>query len=115
MKKESNSARRQFVNNRADELKTGKISNPFWNFVQSKKKLSDLVSLKVNDSYLNDDLSISNCMNSYFSSVFTVEDHEDFPILEYITDKELYNIPFYYIRTEIYTPKRIEIKIVSLR
>ena len=39
-----------------------------------------LVSLKVNDSYLNDDLSIANCMNSYFSSVFTVEDHENFPV-----------------------------------
>ena len=52
----------------------------------------DLVSLKVNDSYLNDDLSIANCMNSYFSSVFTVEDHENFPDLDYTTDKKLCNI-----------------------
>ena len=37
------------------------------------------MSLKVNDLYLNDDLSIANCMNSYFSLVFTVEDHENFP------------------------------------
>ena len=36
------------------------------------------MSLKVNDLYLNDDLSIANCMNSYFSSVFIVEDHENF-------------------------------------
>ena len=28
-------------------------------------------------------------MNSYFSSVFTVEDHENFPDLEYITNKKL--------------------------
>ena len=48
--------------------------------------------LKVNDSFLNDDLSIANCMNSYFSSVFTVEDYENFPDLEYITDKKLCNI-----------------------
>ena len=50
------------------------------------------MSLKVNDSFLNDDLSIANCMNSYFSSVFTVEDYENFPDLEYITDKKLCNI-----------------------
>ena len=50
------------------------------------------MSLKVNDSYLNDDLSITNCMNSYFSSVFTVEDHEKFPNLDYITKKKLCNI-----------------------
>ena len=31
-------------------------------------------------------------MNSYFSSVFTVEDHENFPDLEYITDEKLCNI-----------------------
>ena len=50
------------------------------------------MSLKVNDSYLNDDLSIANCMNSYFSSVFTAEDHENFP------DKELC---MYYSATEV--------------
>ena len=93
MKKECNSARRQFINNLADELKTGNSSKPFWNFVQSKRKVKcDLASLQVNDSYLNDDLSIANCMNSYFSSVFTVEDHENFPDLEYITDEKLCNI-----------------------
>ena len=42
--------------------------------------------------YLNDDLSNANCMNSYFSSVFTVEDHETFPDLDYITDKKLCNV-----------------------
>ena len=50
------------------------------------------MSLKVDDSYLNDDLSIANCMNSYFSSVFTVDDPENFPDLEFITDKKLCNI-----------------------
>ena len=30
VKKECNSARRQFLNNLADELKTGNISKPFW-------------------------------------------------------------------------------------
>ena len=63
MKKECNSARRQLVNNLADELKTSNSPKPFWNLVQSKRKVKcDLVSLKVNDSYLNDDLSIANCI-----------------------------------------------------
>ena len=93
MKKECNSARRQLVNNLADELKTSNSPKPFWNLVQSKRKVKcDLVSLKVNDSYLNDDLSIANCMDSYFSSVFTNEDRENFPDLDYITDKKLCNI-----------------------
>ena len=61
VKKECNSARRQFVNNLADELKTSNSPKPFWNFVQSKRN-------KRNDSYLNDHLSIANCMNSFFSS-----------------------------------------------
>ena len=93
VKKECNSARRQFVNNLADELKTSNSPKPFLNFVQSKRKVKcDLVSLEVNDSFLNDDLSIANCMNSYFSSVFTVDDPENFPDLEFITDKKLCNI-----------------------
>ena len=93
MKKECNSARRQFVNNLTEELRTSNSPKPFWNFVQSKRKVKcDLVSLQVNDSFLNDDLSIANCMNSYFSSVFTVEDHENFPDLEYFTDNKLRNI-----------------------
>ena len=70
------------------QLKTSNSPKPFWNFVQSKRKVKcDLVSLKVNDSYHNDDLSIANCMNSYFSSFFTVEDHKNSPDLEYTTDK----------------------------
>ena len=62
----------------------------FYHFVQGKRKVKcDLVSLKVSDLYLNDDLSIANCMNSYFSLVFTVEDHENLPDLDYITDNPL--------------------------
>lgn len=93
MKKECNSARMQFVNNLADELKTSNSPKPFWNFVQSKRNVkSDLVSLKVDGSYLNDDLSIASSMNSYFSSVFTVEDHGNFPDLNYVTDNKLCNV-----------------------
>ena len=64
------------------ELRTVKSPKPFWNFVQlhiARKVKSDLVSLKVNDMCLNDDVSIANSMNSNFSSVFTVEDHGNFP------------------------------------
>ena len=93
VKKECNSARKQFVNNLADELKTSNSPKPFWNFVQSRRNVkSDLVSLKVNGSYLNDDLSIASSMNSYFSSVFTVEDNGNFPDLNYVTDNKLCNV-----------------------
>ena len=46
VKKECNSAPRQFVKQLADELKTCNSSKPFWNFVQSERKVKcDLVSL----------------------------------------------------------------------
>ena len=38
-------------------------------------------------------------MNSFFSSVVSVEDHENFPDLDYITDKKLCNI--FYSATEV--------------
>ena len=47
-----------------EELKSNTSPKPFWNYVKSKRKgSSDLVSLKVNDEFLNDDISIANNMN----------------------------------------------------
>ena len=72
LKKECNSARWRYINNLTEELKSNTSPKPFWNYVKSKRKgSSDLVSLKVNDEFLNDDISIANSMNHYFSSVFT--------------------------------------------
>lgn len=48
--------------------------------------LNDLISLKVDETILTDDLSIAHSMNSHFSSVFTTEDHANFPTLDCIVD-----------------------------
>ena len=50
------------------------------------------MSVKVNNEFLNDDISIANSMNHYFSSVFTVEDQANFPDFDYVTNRKLYNI-----------------------
>ena len=49
--------RRRYINNLTEELKSNTSPKPFWNYVKSKSKgSSDLVSLKVNDEFLNDDI-----------------------------------------------------------
>lgn len=77
-----------------EELKSNTSPKPFWNYVKSKriKGSSDLVSLKVNDEFLNDDISIANGMNHYFSSVFTVEDQANIPVFDYVTNQKLCSI-----------------------
>jgi hypothetical protein len=51
-----------------------------------------LISLKVGESVLTDDQGIADSMNSYFSSVFTVENYDNIPVLDYIVDERLENI-----------------------
>ena len=93
LKKECNSARWRYINNLTEDLKSNTSPKPFWNYVKSKRKgSSDLVSLKVNDELLNDDISIANSMNYYFSSVFTIEDQANFPDFDYVTNQKLCNI-----------------------
>ena len=93
LKKECNSARWRYINNLTEELKSNTSQKPFWSYVKSKRKgSSDLVSLKVNDEFLNDDISIANSMNHYFSSVFTVEDQANIPDFDYVTNQKLCNI-----------------------
>ena len=41
---------------------------------------------------MTDDLCIAQCMNSYFSSVFTVEDYGNFPTPDYVVVKKLENV-----------------------
>ena len=53
---------------------------------------SELVSLKVDESTLTDDLSIAESMNSYFSSVFTTEEYDNFPSIEPKVVKKLSHI-----------------------
>ena len=76
-----------------EELKSNNSPKPFWNYVKSKRKgSSDLASLKVNDEFLNNDISIANSMNHHFSSVFTVEDQANIPDFDYVTNQKLCNI-----------------------
>ena len=93
VKKECNSARWRYINNLTEDLKSNTSAKPFWNYVKSKRKgSSDLNNLKVNGEFLNDDISIANSMNYYFSSVFTVEDQANFPGFDYATNQKLCNI-----------------------
>ena len=52
-----------------------------------QKGTNTLVSFTVGEFTLTDDYSIACSMNSYFSSVFTVEDYANLPELNYIVDK----------------------------
>ena len=71
VKKACNAAKRNYINDLADELATN-INNPkpFWSFVKSMRKGSNnLVSLIVDGVTLSNDLSIVESMNDFFSSV----------------------------------------------
>lgn len=92
IKRKCNKARWTYINDLAQDLKEND-PKPFWNFVKSKRKgTNDLISLKIDDSILTDDYDIACSMNEYFSSVFTVENHDTFPTLNRIVDKKLENI-----------------------
>ena len=41
---------------------------------------------------MTDDFCITQCMDSYFSSVFNVEDYGNFPTPDYVVVKRLENI-----------------------
>ena len=60
----------------------------------SEEALTDDISLKADETVLTDDRSIAYSMNLYFSSVFTTEDHANFPTLDCIVDEKLENINF---------------------
>ena len=93
LKRKCNQAQRKHIGELAQELKENGNAKPFWKYVKSKQKgTNNLVSLTVDESTLTNDYSIACSMNSYFSSVFTVEDYANLPELNYIVDEQLENI-----------------------
>ena len=76
-----NTARWAYINKLASDLKENENPKPFWNFIKSKRRGTyNLVSLKIDNAVVTDDLCIAQCMNSYFPSVFTVEDYGNFQL-----------------------------------
>ena len=73
--------KRCFERKIAQKIKTN--SKSFWNLVRSQCKLrSDITDLiKTDGSRVADDLGKANCLNTFFSSVFTNEDTNSLPIL----------------------------------
>ena len=93
LKRKCNQARRKHIGELAQELKENGNAKPFWKHAKSKQKgTNNPVSLTVGESSLTDDYSIACSMNSYFSSVLTVEDYANLPELNYIVDEQLENI-----------------------
>ena len=93
LKKACNSARRQYVYNITQDLKTNGNPKSFWSYVKAARKgTNDLVALKVGSSTLTDDLDIAESMNSYFSSVFTSECFTNFPGFSKVVDSNLSSI-----------------------
>ncbi len=93
LKQKCNEARWEHIRNLTRELSENNNPKPFWNFVKSQQKgTNNLVSLKVGDRTLSDDLNIARSMNEYFCTVFTVEDFANWPELDYVVDRKLENI-----------------------
>ena len=66
---------------------------PFWGFVKSARKgTNNLVSLLVDGVTLTDDLSITQSMNQFYSSVSTSEDCDNFPNIDYVVTSKISNI-----------------------
>jgi hypothetical protein len=85
LKRKCNEARWRYITDFAQDLTDNNNPKPFWNFVKSKYKgTNKLISLKVGEYVLNDDQGIADSMNSYFSSVFTVGNYDNIPVLDYI-------------------------------
>ncbi|CAB3998937.1 Hypothetical predicted protein, partial [Paramuricea clavata] len=93
LKRKCNEARWRYITDLAQDLIDDNNPKPFWNFVKSKcKGTNKLISLKVGESVFTDDQGIADRMNSYFSSVITVENYDNIPVLDYIVDERLENI-----------------------
>ena len=91
VKKACNAAKRNYINNLADELATNNNPKPFWSFVKSMRKGSNnLVSLNVDGVTLSQ--MILALLKEFFSSVFTSEDCDNFPEFEYVTNSKLSDI-----------------------
>ena len=92
LKKKCNTARWEYLKDLASNMHDNKECKLFWNYVNSKRKGSnDLTVIKMdNGSTLTDEREISECMNEFFASVFTRESLENIPSFEQIiTDDSL--------------------------
>ena len=92
LKKKCNTARWEYLKDLASNMHGNKECKLFWNYVNSKCKGSnDLTVIKMdNGSTLTDEREISECMNEFFASVFTRENLENIPSFEQIiTDDSL--------------------------
>ena len=92
LKKKCNTARWEYLKDLASNMHDNKECKLFWNYVNSKRKGSnDLTVIKMdNGSTLTDEREISECMNEFFASVFTRENLENIPSFEQIiTDDSL--------------------------
>ena len=74
----------------ASNMHDNKECKLFWNYVNSKRKGSnDLTVIKLdNGSTLTDEREISECMNEFFAPVFTRENLENIPSFEQIIADE---------------------------
>ena len=92
VKRNCNSARRKYITDLSEEI-TQNNSKPFWQYVNSKRKgTNDLVLLKLGENEITDDMDIAESMNTYFSSVFTEENLQDFPTMDRVVHDELSNV-----------------------
>ena len=93
LKKACNSARRQHIQNIAQDLQINGNPKSFWSYINSiRKGTNDLVALEENNTTLTDDLSITENMNSYFSTVFTSESFTNFPVFKNVVNSRLSSI-----------------------
>ena len=80
--KETSKKKREFESKLADRIKT----NPkeFYAYVRSKTKTKDRIGPLINNAgtLTNDDKTMSEVLNKYFASVFTVEDLNTVPMAE---------------------------------
>ena len=74
VKKACNAAKRNYINNLAEELATNNNPKPFWNFVKSMRKGSNnLVSFNVDGVTLSNDLSIRPVARIFYGWVRSVD------------------------------------------
>lgn len=92
VKRACNSAHYEYINDLSTKLKWNN-AKPFWKYINSKRKgTNNLVLLKVDNEEIIDDLDIAESMNTFFSSVFTEESFEVFPVIDSVVDDELCDI-----------------------
>ena len=105
-KKAVKNAKKKFEKKLAKKCKNDRQFN---SYVKSKtKSRSGVGPLKVNDKLVSDDQEMTECLNNFFSSVFTVEDLSNIPTANNMNFDESINIVKF-------TPKLVEEKLTKLK